>query len=319
MTAPTQVLTASLPTPPTAVIAVPGAPTMVADAPRSPSSMIDGTRIPEVPPFVYATFTGNEVKSAILRPLATARAVAGAEGELRAVAWPLSQWISPVFGDSGTATARVSVGAGGQVVVSAAFDAGSRTATGGAVFTSRADLSAEVVPNLTASAGFGTTGVCATTRIGPIPMAASGTGTFSMEVAPPFKPSGMSKGGDQPLGGSWSDITGWYADTAAFPGSTVSADALIAQGTALNIVVSASIPYVIYSGFGGPRQAVRLLINNVVVATGAEKTGWTGTMTATATVRVDSGDRVTLQGWSTHGASVRDGTATQIRIVRAPA
>ncbi|WP_278266207.1 hypothetical protein [Nocardia sp. AG03] len=319
MTAPAQVFRASLPTPPTAAPLMPGAPKVVLDAPRPPSATTDGSRIPEVPPFVYASFTGTSVGAVMLTPSATVRAAAGAEGELQAVAWPLSQWLYPVFGEDGTAAASVSAGAGSSVVVAAGFGAESRTTSTGAVFSAAAGLAATVVPKSSASAGFGSTGVAATTHYGPIPMAASGSGTFTATVAPPFKPSGMSKGGDQPLTGNWAVIRDWYADTAAYPGSTVSDHALLAQGTTLSAEVSASVPYVIYSGAGGPRQAVRLLVNGVVVATGTEATGWTGTMTAKATMRIDAGDRVTLQGWSSHGATVRDGTATKIRILRAPA
>ncbi|GAB2676578.1 hypothetical protein [Nocardia goodfellowii] len=319
MTAPAQVFTAKPPTPPTAAPAVPGAPVLMVDAPRPPHIFTDGSRIPDVPPFVYAAFAGSATNTPQLKPTATAKAMAGGGGMLTAVAWPLSQWISPKLGDQGTATARVAVGAGGRVIVAASFGGETRTATGNAVFSATAELSAPVIPHSAAAAAFGTTGTSATTRFGPLPMAGSGTGTFSMAVAPPFSPSGMSKGGDQNLTGSWADVTGWYADTGLFPGSTISGSALIARGTALNVVVSASIPYAIFSGFGGPRQAVRLLVNGAVVATGAEATGWSGTMTAKVTMRIDAGDRVTVQGWSSHGAAVLDGTATQVRIVRAPA
>lgn len=319
MTAPAQMFTARLPTPPTAVLAVPGIPAMVVDAPGVPRTLIDGSWIPYVPPFVYATFAGSATSEPVVKPKGTATAVMGADGVLTATAWPLSQWIAPVFSDKGTATARVGVGAGGRVVVAAAFGAASQTTTSSVVFSGAANLSTAIVPALTASAAFGTTGVCATTRFGPEPMIATGTGTFTMAVAPPFVPSGMSKGGDQGLPGGWTDLTGWYADTALFPGSTVDGAVLIAQGTALNVEVSASIPYRISSGFGAPRQAVRLLVNGVVVATGGEQTFWTGTMTAKVTMRINAGDRVTVQGWSTHGAAALDGPATKVRIVRAPA
>ncbi|WP_405166710.1 hypothetical protein OG203_17390 [Nocardia sp. NBC_01499] len=317
MTAPAQVFAAMPPTPPTSVPSVPAMPTMLVDAPRPPRSSTDGSRIPYVPPFVYATFAGSATQSVTLRPSATATAVAGADGALSAVASALRQWSAPVFGDKGTATARVRVGKGGRVIVAASFRADSRATTGNAVFSAAANLSAAIVPAPTASAAFGTTGVSATTRFGPIAMAATGTGTFSMAVAPPFSPSGMSKGGDQRLTGNWLDITGWYADTASYPGSTVDGDALLAQGTALDVVVSASIPYRIANGFGSPRQAVQLVVNGVVVATGSDATGWSGTMTATATTRIEAGDRVTVQGYSTHRAAVLDGPATQVRIARA--
>ncbi|MFI9508439.1 hypothetical protein [Nocardia sp. NPDC052566] len=318
MTASGQVFTATPPTPPTALPALPVAPVIAVEIPGPTRAFIDGTRIPVVPPFIYAAFTASAANTPTVKPSTRLTAATSGSGLLTTVASASTQSTAPMLVNEGTTTARVRVGSGG-VVVAASFGSDSRVVAGDASFAGVAAMSAAVVPALSASAAFGTTGVSASTRFGPIPMAGSGTGTLSASVPPPFRPSGMTKNGDQQLTGNWLNITGWIAETASLPGSVVTSDGLVAQGTTLKALVSATVPYVIANGFGAPRQAVRILVNGAVVATGQEATGWSGTMTATATVRVDSGDRVTVQGWSTHGAAVRGGTSTRVRIERAPA
>ncbi|MFC9994585.1 hypothetical protein [Nocardia sp. NPDC127526] len=317
MTAPGQVFTARLPTPPTAVPAVPAASTIIVDAPQPARTSIDGTRIPVVPPFVYAAFSGSTQNTPIFKPSATATAGLSGLGTLTTAIAYTKQWSTPAFGNEGTATAGVSVGAGGQVVVTASFGGDSYTVAGNAAFSGVAGLSASVVPYLSAAAAFGTIGTSMSTNVGPIPATAIGVGTLSAAVAPAFRPSGMTKNGDQSLTGDWTDIYGWIADTGSFPGSTINGNGLVVQGTELKAVISATVPYVIASGFGGPRQAVRLLVNGEEVAKSQEVSGWSGTMTATASLRVNAGDRVTIQGWSSHNAAVRNGTGTWVRIQRA--
>ncbi|MEU8895498.1 hypothetical protein [Nocardia sp. NPDC048505] len=133
--------------------------------------------------------------------------------------------------------------------------------------------------------------------------------------AQPFRPSGITKDGQQQLTSSWRDIGGWIADST-LPGSAVSGNGVLAQGAESKARVTATIPFQIATGSGGPSQAVRLLVNDAVVATGSTVGGWSGTLTATVTVALDVGDRVTVQGWSTHGAWVLSGTGTTLRIAK---
>ncbi|MBF6296297.1 hypothetical protein IU459_01915 [Nocardia amamiensis] len=132
-----------------------------------------------------------------------------------------------------------------------------------------------------------------------------------------FTPSAMTKSAASSMGGAnqWTVVAGWTADPA-YPGSTVSDNGLRAQGSAA-ANVSAVLPF---SGaaMSGNHQA-RLLVNNVVVATGPVATGTAGTMTVSANVSVSVDDLVTVEtthdvngaGWQ---ASITAGSGTYVRI-----
>lgn len=132
-----------------------------------------------------------------------------------------------------------------------------------------------------------------------------------------FAPSAMTKSAASSMGtaNQWNVVAGWTADPA-YPGSTVSSNGLRAQGGAA-ANVSAVLPF---SGAGtsGNHQA-RLLVNNVVVATGPVVTGTAGTMTASAVVAVAADDLVTVEtthdvtfsGWQ---ADITAGSGTYVRI-----
>ncbi|MET8774027.1 hypothetical protein ABZV58_03265 [Nocardia sp. NPDC004654] len=133
-----------------------------------------------------------------------------------------------------------------------------------------------------------------------------------------FAPSSMTKSGAGGMGApsQWNVVAGWTADPA-YPGSTVSGNGLRAQGSAV-ATISAVLPF---SGAGtsGNHQA-RLLVNNVVVATGPVVTGTAGTMTVSASVAVTADDPVTVEtthditfsGWQ---ASITAGAGTYVRII----
>ncbi|MEU2256162.1 hypothetical protein ABZ540_23620 [Nocardia xishanensis] len=132
-----------------------------------------------------------------------------------------------------------------------------------------------------------------------------------------FAPSSMTKSGAASMGtaNQWNVVIGWIADPA-YPGSTVVGNGLRAQGSAVT-TISAVLPF---SGAGtsGNHQA-RLLVNNVVVATGPVVTGTAGTMTVSASVAVTADDPVTVEtthditfsGWQ---ASITAGAGTYVRI-----
>ncbi|WP_282777270.1 hypothetical protein [Nocardia sp. CC201C] len=113
-----------------------------------------------------------------------------------------------------------------------------------------------------------------------------------------FMPSGMNKNGTQKLTGSWTEITGWTADTDNYPGSTLSGNGLRAQGSKPNASVNATLAFSGASGTG-PTQQARILVNGTVVATGQQLIGASGTLTASATVALNEGDVITVQAFGT--------------------
>ncbi|MGW4634350.1 hypothetical protein [Nocardia sp. NPDC004415] len=130
----------------------------------------------------------------------------------------------------------------------------------------------------------------------------------------PFRSSSMIKNGYQSLTSSWRDIGSWTADTQNHPGSVVNGHGILAQGDIASANITAGIGFQISAGAGGPQQAVRILVNGNVVSTGSTVGGWSGTLSATASISLTVGDRVSVQGWSTHGATVLSGAGSFVRI-----
>lgn len=97
-----------------------------------------------------------------------------------------------------------------------------------------------------------------------------------------FQPSGMTKTGTQNFAtaGAWMPVTGWSADTANYPGSTVTSNALNVQGGKVDATITVSLPY---TGSFSNAHTARILVNGVVIATGTPVSTANGTMTVTAT------------------------------------
>lgn len=108
-----------------------------------------------------------------------------------------------------------------------------------------------------------------------------------------FAPSGMTKSGTQAFSTAWAQVNGWTADAATYPGSTVSNNALVAQGAKAGATIAASITYG-NSSTNFNRQ-IRLKLNGTVIATSPGSTAYSGTLTASATRDVVAGDKVTLE------------------------
>jgi len=115
-----------------------------------------------------------------------------------------------------------------------------------------------------------------------------------------FTPAGMNKTGTQTMAASngYTKVTGWLADTANFPGSTVSTDGLVVP-TSGSTKISASVAG--QAGLSGT-ATIQILVNGTVVATGAAATYtdtsfgvYSGTSTATYTGTLTAGDIVTVQ------------------------
>jgi hypothetical protein len=115
-----------------------------------------------------------------------------------------------------------------------------------------------------------------------------------------FKPSGMNKSGSQTITAtsSYTQVTGWVADTTNYPGSTVSSNALVIQSTG-TAKISASITNT--NSNSSTTTTCRILVNGTIVATGSASpasTGsfpWTNTCTATWTGAVTAGQTVTIE------------------------
>lgn len=126
-----------------------------------------------------------------------------------------------------------------------------------------------------------------------------------------FAPSGMTKSGsDYGLTTSYTTITTWTADTTNFPGSTVSSNGVVAQGTK-TATVAASLA--LTGGFSYT-ASVRILVNGGVVATG---TGTEDTpMTVSTSTAIVTGDIVTVQGTASgiDNPSVATGANSWVRI-----
>lgn len=127
-----------------------------------------------------------------------------------------------------------------------------------------------------------------------------------------FAPSGMTKSGSaQVVTTSYAVVTSWTADTATYPGSTLSGSGVLAQGTKTGATVAASLA--LTGGFSYTATC-RILINGSVAATGS---GTSGTpVTVSTTANIVTGDVVTVEviysGVS--GPSVATGASTYVRI-----
>ncbi|WP_433660809.1 hypothetical protein ACQPW1_00520 [Nocardia sp. CA-128927] len=148
---------------------------------------------------------------------------------------------------------------------------------------------------------------------------AAGAGTAGAAVVV-FRPSGMTKSGTQnwAVGGDdWLDLISWTPNTGTYPGSSISANRLVVQGTKTNAAVSASVGF---SGAGFASDHRIRLVNQsgAVLVTGAPVSAQAGTCTASLT-------GVNLSGITTIGVqmscpnsfgngSVSAGAATSLTI-----
>ncbi|WP_054815434.1 hypothetical protein [Nocardia arizonensis] len=128
----------------------------------------------------------------------------------------------------------------------------------------------------------------------------------------PFTPTSMTKNGAWqmtiPGGGvTWYQVPSWTAETGAYPGSVVVGNALQVSSDKAGATVQASLPFSGGTG-GSTKQQARLLVDGVVVATGSQVTGVSGTLTVSATVDVSAGSAVTVE--TTTDASLQSWAAS---------
>lgn len=118
---------------------------------------------------------------------------------------------------------------------------------------------------------------------------------FFLRAAKSFIPSGMNKSGSQSVGANtstYTQITGWVADTTNYPGSTVSSNGLVIQSTGIAALSAAMVWDA--SGITG-NATCKLYKNGSAILTGAATpTESSGTATVSGTVAVAAGDAITL-------------------------
>lgn len=134
-------------------------------------------------------------------------------------------------------------------------------------------------------------------------------------LAASFAPSGMNKNGSTfTLATSYTQVTGWTADTTNYPGSSVTSDALNVQGSTSNATVSATCPW---SSSLSCTVTLRLFKNGSQIVQGSGSSGTSGTATASVGgISLAPGDTITLQAVSTQGSftSIASGSGTFVRI-----
>lgn len=120
---------------------------------------------------------------------------------------------------------------------------------------------------------------------------------------------------------AYSAVPGWVADTATAPGSTLSGNGVVVQGSKTSALISATVPMT-SNYYQSITVSVRLLVNGVVVVTGSTVTiaynpnGGSATALASGTANVALGDVVTLQVISSVSGygTVSAGTGTWVHI-----
>ncbi|WP_330185032.1 hypothetical protein OHB26_16455 [Nocardia sp. NBC_01503] len=303
-------IVAPLPAPPTTIVAAPSPPTISRPVPMTPLVAIDGTKVLVIPPFIRASFAGAGTGAATYTSSSTFPAQAGATGVLAADV-TVRQPMSVGFGATGTLGYALAFGPGTTRVLPAQFGANATSTATDAAFGCRAALAVTV--NSASSpllATFGGAGLL-TTQLGPPPTvnaAGSTMGSLSATTgvlanfsgtgaaaATLFAPSGMNKNGSQsgPSNGNWTQVTGWTADTANFPGSSVSTDALAGQGTKAGATVATSISWAPSTGFINNTLGIRIKQNGTPIATAAPTT--TSPAHVSAVVTVSPGDKFTVE------------------------
>ncbi|MEV0031450.1 hypothetical protein [Nocardia sp. NPDC050793] len=271
-----------------------------------------------------AGFAARLAGSGTLTAVASHPARFGGSGQLSAAVTAHVQ-AAPAFTGSGTLTAptRIALPAAlaGSGELSAVVIGGYPAA---AAFAGSGALAAVIVPKAQAAAALTGSGEL-TAQLATFTAAAAltGSGTLSATAQAGFQPSGMNKNGNSAqLSTSYTEVTSWTADTTGYPGSTVSSNALVANGSKAAAIVSASV-IVANSQFGTVWCRLALYRNGVLLHEGSETTvPAAGTATVTVnvtspvTTSITSGDLITLQARAQMVSSitVQGGTSSWVHI-----
>lgn len=134
-----------------------------------------------------------------------------------------------------------------------------------------------------------------------------------------FLPSGMTKNGSFSIPStSFTKVTAWTADTTNYPGSTVTTDGIVAQGTKSSATI-ASTCSVTNGGGSASTVTLKLQVNGVDAVTGSGTSvgGFaTVNVSVSGTVNINSGDIVTVfvEATTTFSMSINTGTGTFVHI-----
>ncbi|WP_043654304.1 hypothetical protein [Nocardia thailandica] len=206
------------------------------------------------------------------------------------------------------------------------------TNQGVAPFAGTGDLSAAAVP--TALAQFSATGLLTGIQKpaagAPFTAAGSLTGAVVARTTAPFSatgtlaaaaqtfmPSGMTKNGTATTSTTYTVVPSWTADTTGYPGSTVSGNALVVNGSKTGATITVQLTWT--AGAGGNDIRVRIMKNGVQV--GAESGSDTTSPTNhSVTTDVVTGDLITVERkgfgtWDgTYAATIQAGATTYVRV-----
>lgn len=270
----------SLPSRPRSRASLPHAGETSAPLPRGTRSVLPARLLYEPPPLAH--FSGTGTLSAVAIPCATA--VFSGAGTLSSV---------------GAAVATAGFSGEGTFIVPTNETNAEFTGTGAlsataipcttAPFTGEGMLSAAVVASVTAE--FSGAGTLSAPGIPAASAPFSGAGTLSA-AATVFSASGMLKNGSTySVPTTYTEIPGWVANTGSYPGSTLSGNGLVANGSKSNATVTATVQ--LTNSFNVSTQ-VRIMKGATVVVEGTATTGTTATASISG-YSVTSGDVFTVQ------------------------
>lgn len=254
------------------------------------------------PPKVFAELSGSGLLEAVARHVAVEAAGFTGSGTASATIFPISGGAANLTG-SGTLSAVI---AATNADVGADFEGEGFFEAGGWQFIDAGVLDFSGVGNLNPDGlvevefsplDITGEGVLSTTiteiEFAPADFAGLGDPTGMAYGLTNFVSSGMNKTGTQSFTTSWALLAGWTADTTTYPGSVVTSNALQSNGATTGATISVSLPY--SSSFSYGRQA-RIKLNGTVIATSAQFTATSGTITVSATdVTLADGDDITVE------------------------
>ncbi len=209
-------------------------------------------------------------------------------------------------------------------------------ATAGAVtdFTAVGTLALDAVPGVTeaissigalaftatphATVEFTSSGLLAAPAVAAATAPFTSTGTLAA-AATSFAPSGMTKSGSNyNIPSSATEVPTWTADTSGYPGSTLSGNGLVANGSKTSASLSSSCSITNTQAIG-VTVTLYLWVNGVLVktGTGASIAAFSsGTATVSHTMDISSGDVVTLRASASvaNYCRINTGASSYVRI-----
>ncbi|MFC9662931.1 hypothetical protein ACFVJ5_22065 [Nocardia sp. NPDC127606] len=237
-------------------------------------------------------FVAEGVASAEVVVISSAEALFGGDGRFSG----LKPFDLAFAGDGSLAVAAAA--AGPVVVAGGQLGEGSLSArTGQPVALGGGGVLAVVQGAPVGAAGSGGLVAGSSAKAG-VDMAHAGIGQLSMVAVPSFSPAGMTKSSAwTQMTDKQTNVTGWAADTATYPGSAVQSDGIVAQSAKAAATLSASIVFTAAAAVS-VNVTLQLTVNNAVVATGtatAVPSSGSGTVSVSTVRAIAAGDVVRVQ------------------------